>query len=70
MTHTRTQEETMSAHTPCKCAVNDGHIVSCPLHAAAPRMLAYLKQTMVQVDDNMHFIARAILRDIEGESNG
>src|SRR5690242_9268898 len=36
--------QVMSAHTPCKCTVNDGHIVSCPLHAAAPRMLAALTE--------------------------
>ena len=44
-----------------------GYMANARLIIAAPRMLAYLKQTMAQVDDNMHFMARAILREIEGE---
>ncbi len=44
----------------------------CPLHAAAPRMLAELKD-IVNTLDSGYVVnlgeARAVLKDLEGESN-
>jgi hypothetical protein len=72
----------MGAHTPCNCAVNDGHIVSCPLHAAAPALLRELERTRAELyrlamkapdlNPNVDYItgqADAAIRAAKGESN-
>jgi hypothetical protein len=65
----------MGAHTPCNCTVNDGHIVSCPLHEAAPQLLEVAEAFCVDYCPNPAELAkwrdkfRAAIRAAKGESN-
>lgn len=70
---------TVARREKCGCDVagfgllpNPWHIHKCPLHAAAPRMLQFIKEyaRLSLGTDVISEQARAILRDVEGESNG
>ena len=63
--------ESETAHTPCGCTVNDGHIVSCHVHAAAPEMLEaleYLNRQPDCSDDLKEHVISPILEQVKRET--